>query len=625
MMLFLWIGAAWAQENEPCVCPEEDSASVFARSAEVFIARSGRTMPSELTPIIALKGDLPRRAYISDTWEACDLEAGPRNSLMLVTVDEVGHMSRCGGAGPFPIPGSKDAMSAQALREWLRHGGWLGELMSEELLLQVVEREMTSNPVEYPEQGVAIEGFPDINTRLDSGIPIMSLQARVPGPRWMTLTTVAGPDGAYYVSWQHEKTINNERNVWESHSLWRHTPDGPVVLWHVESPQTPVLNADPSERIGIEVLSGKPMVAAFDDASAVAVMPGTSLFSLELDAGRGWQAPQILDAGANVEVFSFDAGDQSAVVAWEEGGALLARRFLPASGWSEPSSIAASSVSALQVVVNDAGMALMVWKVPDGQIWTARMSSSGEWEPATAVAGQNSSNPHIDLSSNGRSIIVWVEDGAIRTRQMDRRGNSWSRQRALSYQRTAEHPRAAIDRWGRAVVVWAEGAGLAREVYARTHRPLRGWEDDPERLVTNRRGRVGLPEVIIADGGGASVFWLQEGSRAMLWGRDYTSRRGWSNAKQVLLLEGVQDDQRPASVLHADGTVTLAWVGEQSGWTSRYIIGGAGFERQNAFEEHSSEVLSLSMDAYGEHGIMLIWSQGDEMPVEIWFREHSSP
>ena len=143
--------------------------------------------------------------------------------------------------------------------------------------------------------------------------------------------------------------------------------------------------------------------------------------------------------------------------------------------------------------------------------------------------------------------------------------------------------------------------------------------------MTNRRGRVGLPEVILADGGGASVFWLQEGSRAMLWGRDYTSRRGWSHGKQVLLLESVQDDQRPASVLHADGTVTLAWIGEQSGWTSRYIIGGAGFERQNAFEEHAPDVLSLSIDAYGEQGIMFLWSQGDEMPVEVWFREQSSP
>ncbi|MFT4975975.1 MAG: hypothetical protein ACI8S6_001870 [Myxococcota bacterium] len=623
MIILSWFGAAWAQSEEPCVCPEEDPAAVFARSTEVFIARSGESIPSELTPLLSLKGELPERVYIADTWESCDLEAGPRGSMMLVIVDDVGHMSRCGGAGPLPQQGTSGAMSSGALRSWLRYGGWLAEAPPEAFLLEIVERELTSNPLRHGEQGVALKDFPGVDTQLKSGVPIRSLEARVMGPRWMQLSVMAGPDDVYYIGWHHEQGNSGNREVWESHALWQVSRGAPAALWRVESPHLPVLDAAPGERIGIESLAGAPHIAAFDDGSAIAVLPGAALFAVELDPARGWKSPQTLSDGSGSAQVAFASGDRAAVVAWVEGDVLRARRYLSGTGWSEPQRLAEPPASKPLLAVNDRGEALMAWRGLEGQLWSRWMDTDGEWSPPEALAGPGASAPHLALADNGRALLSWVEEGSVRARTATGRGR-WSKPRAMSYDEAASTPHGAIDRWGRAVVAWIEGSGSHRELLARTHLPLRGWSPEPERLVTNRRGVVGPPVVSMSDTGGATVFWLQESSRAMLWARHFTLRRGWASPEQILLLGPVEPEQQPTAVRHDDGSVSVVWRGDRDGWTSRYLA-GAGFGRLAAFEEITPVVQELGADSYRDSGIMFIWSQGDAAQAEIWVREQSAP
>lgn len=625
MTLLWWLGAGvgWAQP-ERCVCPDEDAAAIFARAAEVYIARTGDSIQSELTPMLALKGELPERTYLSDTWEACDLEPGPPGGLMLVVVDEVGHMSRCGGAGPLPTPGLESSMSAEQLRSWLRYGGWLAEPPDEAFVLEVVERELSANPLQYGEQGVAIENFADVDARLESGAPIRSLKARVPGPRWMSLDVMAGPGDVYYIGWHHEQGASGAREVWKSHSLWRREPSGkPVPLWRVESPHTPVLDAAPGERIGIEPLAAPPRIAAFDDRSAVAVLPGRDLFAIRLDPQRGWKPPETLSDGDASDQVTFAAGDAAAVVAWVEGDVLRSRRYTPADGWSETRRLAEPPAADPLLAVNDRGAALLAWTGLDGLLWTRQMGASGEWGAPEAIAERGATEVSISLSDSGRALVTWVQDEAVRARVTNHKGR-WERPRALSYEKGGAHPSGAIDRWGRAVVVWAEGTGSRRELYVRTLLPVRGWSAEPEKLMTNRRGAVGPPAVVMSDAGGATVFWLQEGSRGQLWARHYTLRRGWASPEQRLLPGSVNPGQRPEVVLHDDGTISAAWVGDRSAWTCRYR-GGAGFERVAAFEELDPPVQGIGIDGYIDSGTMFIWSQGAADPMEVWVREQPEP
>lgn len=625
MTFLLWVGAGagWAQ-SERCVCPDEDAAAIFARAAEVYIARTGDSIESELTPMMPLKGELPERTYLSDTWEACDLEPGPPGGLMMVVVDDVGHMSRCGGAGPLPTPGLDEAMSPEQLRSWLRYGGWLAEAPDEAFLLEVIERELAANPLQYGEQGVAVENFPDIDGRLESGAPIRSLKARVPGPRWMSLDVMSSPDGVYYIGWHHEQGDSGERAVWESHSLWRKEPNGtPVALWRVESPHVPVLDAAPGERIGVEPLASAPQIAAFDDGAAVVVLPGRELFAIRLDPQRGWKPPETLSDGDASAQVAFASGDAAAVVAWVEGDVLRARRFSPGDGWSETKRLAEPPAARPLLAVNDRGEALLAWIGLNGHLWTRRMSAGGAWGDPEALAEEGAEQVHVTLSDSGRALVSWIQDGAVRARQTNRKGQ-WSRPRALSYEKEASMPSGAIDRWGRAVVVWAEGSGTRRELYVRTLMPLRGWSAEPEKLMTNRRGEVGPPTAVMSDAGGATVFWLQEGSRAMLWARHYTLRRGWASPEQILLPGPVDRGQLPEAVLHDDGSVSVAWIGDRSAWTSRYLA-GAGFDRVAAFEEIEPPVRGIGIDGYGDSGTMFIWSQGAADPIEIWVREQPEP
>jgi len=621
MTLLWWVGQGWAQA-EPCVCPEEDAAAVFARSSAVYIARSGDNIPSELTPLISLKGELPERAYITETWEACDLESGPQGSMMLIIVDDIGHLSRCGGAGPLPTPGD-GGMTATELQAWLRYGGWLSEPPAEDTLVRLVERELLANPLQYGEQGVAIDGFPDIDRRLTSGAPIRSLSARVPGPRWMSLTVMASEGGLYYIGWHHEQGDSGGRSVWESHSLWRLGGSDPIALWRAESPHTPVLDAAPGERVGIETLAGAPQIAAFDDGSAVAMLPGQELFALQLDPERGWKPPQPLSDGAASGEAVLASGDVAAVAAWVEDGVLRARRYTPSMGWSDTARLAEPPAADPSLAVNDRGEALLMWKGLEGQRYVRRMDAGGAWGPPVGVASAAATQTDVSLSDSGRGLMVWVEGGAVRGRRTDRKG-SWGKQRALSYDKAAAQPSGAIDRWGRTVVAWVEGEGTSRELFARTYLPLRGWTAEPERLMTNRRGAAGPPSVVMSDTGGATVFWLQEGTRGMLWARHFTLRRGWASPEQVLLPGPADLTAPPAAALHDSGVVSLAWSGDGSGWTARYAA-GAGFGRLAAFEELDPPVHGLSVDGYADDGAMFIWSQGAISPWEVWVREQPLP
>lgn len=611
--VLLAMNTAMAEEG-PCSCPDQNQAAVFSAAEQVFVARSGDQLPSELTPLFGLKGALPERAYIAETWEACDLEAGAPRSTMLVVVGEHGQMSRCGGAGPLPDGDAVDGMQTDALQSWLRYGGWMSVPPPTPMLLALVERELRVHPLQPGESGVAISGVADLDERLPSGAPVWSQHIQEEGPRWMTLHAMSGPDGLFFVHWQHARGAAGSRVVWESQGLWQWAEDDLVLLWQTASPQQPVLSAPPSERLGMEVLQGTPQVAALDNGEAVVVVPGQELHALVLDPRRGWQTHHTLDEQSSQVLMASD--DAHVAIAWQRGDAMWVQRFVSGEGWASAEAVVHGAVSNADISVNSRGEILVLWTDATGGVWGRRMDAQGAWEDAHALADDGGHDVHGDLSDRGQALAVWLEGGMVRARLQDRKGH-WGRVRALSHGPSPTQPRLQMDRWGRAVVVWGEGEGRSALV-ARTHHALRGWQPDVSSLTTNRRGELSTPAVVVQDGGGAIVFWLQGGTRAMLWAQVYTSRRGWQEPQHVLLQGDVDITAPPQVASQGDGTVCVAWKGRVQGWTGMYTP-GAGFGRLAIFDDIGSRPQTLSIDAFAEQGCMFLWSEG-ERPMEIWVR-----
>ena len=623
----LLVGEAAAQGGDACTCTAEDPATVFSRAREVYIARSGDVMQNELTPMVSLKGVMPERAYVAETWRECDLLPGAPGQLMLVAVEPDGHMSRCNGSGPLPMLsdaegegvrlGLQEPLTDADLREWLRLGGWSDERLPEELVKTSIRRELDAHPLMRGEDGVAISGYTGLEYT-QAEFPIRSLAARVEGPRWMSLEALRGPSKLFYVGWQQEATVEGQRAVWESHSLWQETSAGVVSVWRHETPPLPVLDAAPGERVATEALVAAPSLSAFPGGGALVVVPGPELYALALDPQRGWLAPETLGRGEASQTVAVASAEDAAVAVWLEEGALRARRYTPQGGWADPERLAEAPAQEPRLTMNERGEALLVWRGLGDSLWLRTMSAGGAWSRPVEVAPPGAREPHAVLGPGGHALLVWIEGGAVRARRTNRRGQ-WSSVRALSYGEQASAPRAAVDRLGRALVVWIEGEGTKRELYARDYLPLRGWGADPDKLLTNRRGAAGMPEVVMSSTNGATIFWLQQGTRSSMWARRYTLRRGWSNPEQVTLLDEA-DDQRPAAVLHRDGTISLAWTGSGSGWTVRYMP-GHGFLPFAAIEEDTRPVRAVTLDAYDESAVMFLWTQGERDPLQVWVRE----
>jgi len=293
--LWMSIGRAQAPDQPPpCICKDEDPVSIFSRAEKAFIARSGDLAPSELEPLMPLKGELPRRAYISNTWRPCDLPSAMPNELKLIIQEEKGFISRCNGSGPLP-GGSNGAIPTSTLRAWLQFGSWSDEKIPKDVVMASIRRELNANELRPEEDGVAVTGYPGLEEPLEGNATLRSLQARTDGPRWMKLESLSDPSGElYYIRWEQEVTTRGRRAVWESQTLLRVTPVGTISLWRVETSPTPVLEGTDVERVATETLQRAPSLVGFPNGDAVALIPGARLYAPTSGVKRGWSHPEAM-------------------------------------------------------------------------------------------------------------------------------------------------------------------------------------------------------------------------------------------------------------------------------------------------------------------------------------------
>jgi hypothetical protein len=612
-----------AAAAEDCICPDEDPAEVYARMTSAMLARSGQSLTAELNPLVALKGELPERAYITDTWDACDLEAGPQGSMMLVLVNDNGLLTRCGGAGPLGRAMTGQRTTGESdLSAWLRLGGWSDEPLPLDVVSITLERELKDNPLEYPEDAVAVGSYPGLDLTLGR-TPVRSAALRPEGPRWMVVDGLQLDDEFFYLRWTQEVTGNGDPWQWESHSIWQRTSAGIIPLWRVESRHIPVLEASTQPEVIAAVPSDSPpLLAAHASGGALALLVEDGLHAVTLDPTRGWSPPEVIASAAEEPVLA-SAGDR-VQVAWHQGGTLHTRQYRPGVGWGKPIVVAEGIGDEPDVILamSRGGAVLVSWKHADGVRWARILSSKSEWLDAAAVAPAGATSPHAAINQRERAALVWTQEGRIQASRYGRGG--WEEPRSISQpDEVADVPQVGIDRWGRLLVAWrsevgGQGISTHTELFARTWMPVRGWQPLAEPLLTSRRGEISPPVVVMDPMGESMVLWLERGARASIWARHHTLRRGWDAPQHAIGL-GDAEARRPQVTSHGGGSVTAAWIGQDSAWTGQFMT-GIGWGRISAVESADMPVHELSI-ASGENLTLYLWTQGDREPVQLLYRE----
>ena len=621
-MLLSLISLATAAEE--CICPEEDPAQVYSRAQSAMLVRSGESLPTELNPLIALKGALPDHAYITETWDACDLEAGPPGSMMLLITDANGLQTRCGGAGPLSQALTGQRASGESdLTAWLRLGGWSDEPLPADLIALTLDRELQANPLEYPEESVEVSGYTGLDIEIGRS-RIRSTTTRPEGPRWMVLSSLRLDDSFFYIHWVQEVTGDNNPWQWESHSMWQRTEAGLIPLWRQESRHIPILETTQQPEVLAAVpLETPAMLATMSDGSSLVMIAEDELSALTLDPERGWSRPEPIATAAN-DPLLVSAGNRAQVV-WSQGTTLHTRHFSASRGWGKPLQIAegiAEDAAAI-AAMSRGGDVLVSWLHADGTRWVRLLSSNGEWDEATPAAPAGATHPHAVINQSGTAAMVWAHQGAIQSIRHSR--GSWSPPRTISQSNeTADAPQVGIDRWGQLLVAWRstiEGPGLKPrvEIFARTWIPLRGWQPLAQELLTSRRGEISPPAVVTDAMGESVVIWLERGIRVGLWARHHTLRRGWTDAEHVLGI-GDAEVMRPQVVGHGGGSVTAVWLGQDSAWTSQFIH-GLSWGRVAAVESADMPVHDIAISTTGESNTIYLWTQGDREPVQLLVRE----
>ena len=238
-----------------------------------------------------------------------------------------------------------------------------------------------------------------------------------------------------------------------------------------------------------------PQVSGYGIGNAVAVWPQSDgrfgvmpLWANTHTKAGGWASPVQVNPGANTMASSAvvaAAANGSAIALWVESvvgrNTIFASR-LSGSVWSTPimfADSAAGQADKPQVVLDARGAATIVWSQLVASGWhlharhcpPAALAACGATQKIESLAG-NAEEPRLAGAPNGDAIVVWHQAEAgggprsIYAHHYSAVGASWGAAPALIHA-NADRPQIAMDKRGRATVVWSKQDDAARiSIYA---------------------------------------------------------------------------------------------------------------------------------------------------------------
>jgi len=327
---------------------------------------------------------------------------------------------------------------------------------------------------------------------------------------------------------------------------------------------------------------------------------------------KAWQGPEGLEpdlAGDAIRVRTAFAGERQ-LVAWEEQQKIYLTTG-GEGGWSDPELVAQNDADSLGLAGNPSGFAAMAWTAKKGgtQQVFAKTYAGGHWSGTRWLSdGREAHLPSLAVNDAQGAVLTWQEnDGQntrIRVAFFD--GGGWSTPAYVSEAgQDAEHPAAAVNNHGDALVAWLQRGDVYAALYEN------GQWRSPERLPGNSLSNENV-HVFLDDAGRGYAVWEVSnpgGSRLALavyrvgaWARDDI---GTSGARAPVIAGS-----------RSEGTVTIAWLAAEGGaarvwakvfengkWLGPEVLSPPGGTGNNA------EAVFVAADPAGN--ALAVWLQKD--------------
>ena len=229
-----------------------------------------------------------------------------------------------------------------------------------------------------------------------------------------------------------------------------------------------------------------------------------------------------------------------------------------------------------QVIVSPRGLATIVWQTeaPTNRIQARRMREDGTLGPVLTLDSHprfTVKDPRLGIDGRGRVTVAWTRfDGerdqfgsrnaTVRTTRLSPNGRPEPARRISPRTQNASYPQVAVDRDGRALVVWN-----ADHIYSRSI------EED---LTLGARRKISLgdgvdpPSIAMDPLGRTWAAWFRNNGSAVDVVR--LSERGTVDQRHRFPPAGFATPEGPAVAVNGQGAATVLWAAFEGGTERMY-------------------------------------------------------
>jgi hypothetical protein len=251
------------------------------------------------------------------------------------------------------------------------------------------------------------------------------------------------------------------------------------------------------------------------------------------------------------------------------------RRVTPADG---------AGYAGATVALGGGGRAVVAWirttagsPASAGRVQiSVRTGPGGRWMPPLTASGPGAVRPRAALNDAGDAAVAWARGRLLAAAVRRGPGGTWRVAQVAQAGGPVQGIAVAIDRGGRATVLWSERHGAGFEVRVASGRGPGGWSVRPPRLVVPGPA---APALALSPGRGALAVWVDDGRV-----RAARTADGAFEPPVDVDSDGVGP---PAVALSPGGSGLTAWSARLPGGTSVMLGAGraAGARRWSAPED----------------------------------------
>jgi hypothetical protein len=378
-------------------------------------------------------------------------------------------------------------------------------------------------------------------------------------------------------------------------------------------------------------------------ASAALAGPFQQATASEISS-PGW-GPVVDVSRVPADVFDLElgaAGNGTALAAWVRwrGGdtRLMTAVRRPDGTWRRPTAVPGTrNASEVEVAFDGNGRAVVVW-TKGRAVKATRRSPSSSWSKHAVLhrtpTGRRGTLPRdlvLAVNDRGRAVVAWqtadddIDEVSTRPRVQAVVGTAagtWSRARTLSKRGlTSTSPEVALDRTGRATVVWADVRRGGSRVVAASREIGTPWQG-PQGL-SRRWKQTGAPQLTALGSGELAVAYgvrgpKTSGIRVRRWAHD----TGWARP-QILPCPARQwcGQAWTDAAMNGEGRVSVAWAGRGGAvWVDDLSATGERTRSRLAGPRSVFYGMNIAVSLAGDSVVGWVSVDGGHHPVQGAYR-----